>query len=81
MKHIVKSREGVEFMVESSDRTVAYDIAFAAARPAVELRLHGDFTELYDIDLAALVAEDPSPRIVGPQERRAAFRVIPGGKS
>jgi hypothetical protein len=81
MKHIVKSREGIEFAVESDRRTVTFDIAFAAARPAAELRQHGDFFELHNIDLARLVSEDPTPRIVGPLERRAAFRVIPGGKS
>jgi hypothetical protein len=81
MKHIVKSREGIEFVVESEPRTAPFDIAFAKARPAAELRLHGDFIETHDIDLEALVAPDPQPRIVGPLERRAAFKLIKGGKS
>jgi hypothetical protein len=82
VKHIVKSREGVLFVVESEQRTVPYDIAFAQARPAAELRQHGDFTELHDIgQISATVVADKTPRIVGPQERRAAFRLIKGGKS
>lgn len=93
MKHIVKSREGIEFVVESEPRTAPFDIEFAKARPAAELRLHGDFTEVRDLELvpgAYDVAVRQSvaspefvfegPRIVGPLERRAAFKVIKGGK-
>lgn len=81
MKHIVKSREGIEFVVESEPRTAPFDIAFAKARPASELELHGDFQRVSSS--RALVAPEfvfQAPRIVGPLERRAAFRVIKGGK-
>jgi hypothetical protein len=81
MKHIVKSREGIEFVVESEPRSVVYDVLFALARPAAELELHGDFQRVSDS--RPLVAPEfvfHAPRIVGPLERRAAFKVIKGGK-
>ena len=77
MKHIVKSREGVEFVVESEPRTAPFDVAFAKARPAAELALHGDFVRVGE---AAPEFVFEAPRIVGPLERRAAFTVIKGGK-
>jgi hypothetical protein len=80
---IVKSRDGVEFTVECADqRTAGFDLAFAAARPASELARHGDFTRLPP--LRDVLADEEfvfdGPRIAGPLERRAAFRVIKGGK-
>ena len=95
MKHIVKSREGIEFVVESEPRSVVYDVLFALARPAAELELHGDFQRVNDnfrvsenregsfiIDRSLVAPEFvfQAPRIVGPLERRAAFKVIKGGK-
>jgi hypothetical protein len=80
MKHIVKSLEGIEFVVESDQRTAPFDIAFAKARPAAELERHGDFARVSGskelIPFVALL-----PRIAGPEERRKAFRLIRGGKS
>lgn len=83
MKHIVKSREGVEFVVESEPRTAPFDIAFAQARPAAELELHGDFQRVSGGREVSLISPEfvfEAPRIVGPLERRAAFKVIKGGK-
>lgn len=77
MKHIVKSREGIEFVVESDPKSAAYDVTFAAMRPAAELALHGDFVKVGE---AAPEFVFEGPRIVGPLERRAAFKVIKGGK-
>lgn len=43
MNHIVKSSDGVSFLVGSDRRTVPYDIAFAAAKSAAELETNEDF--------------------------------------
>lgn len=84
MKHIVKSREGIEFVVESESRSVVYDVLFALARPAAELELHGDFQRVRGGREVSLISPEfvfEAPRIVGPLERRAAFKLIKGGKS
>jgi len=82
MRHIVTSKDGIQFAVESAERTVMYDIAYASATPAAELAAHGDFSEIKSLD--DLIAPEEyyfAPRIAGPLERRAAFKVIKGGKS
>ena len=91
MNVIVKSKDGVEFAVETAGPARQFEIAFAQTRTAAELRLHGDFTELRDLELVPgkynvevrQVAPEfvfEAPRIASPLERRAAFKVIKGGK-
>jgi hypothetical protein len=79
VKHIVKSSDGVEFVVESYPNSVAFDQVWAATLPAEQLKAHGDFVELTDLSQLAPSYCD-TPRICGPLERRAALRLIPGGK-
>jgi hypothetical protein len=80
MKHIVKSIEGIEFVVDSDVRSCGYDIQFAKARPAAELEAHGDFTRV----------RDPQERIwnppthatqLSPPKARPKLTLIRGGKS
>lgn len=89
MKHIVKSKDGVQFVVESDPRSAAYDQHYAACRFANVLETNPDFVRLHDIgqligqplaDTAAPEFVFEAPRIAGPLERRAAFKVIKGGK-
>jgi hypothetical protein len=80
VEHIVTSSDGVKFVVASDERTVPFDIAFAAAHPASALRAHGDFAELKTLDVLFSEEELKLPRISGPLEKRKAFRVIRGGK-
>jgi hypothetical protein len=85
MKHVVTSQDGVQFVVQSDERTVAYDRAFAARQPAAVLAQHSDFAPVNGaqsvpsdtaIDLAVLIAPDPAPVRPRPQ-----LRIIQGGKS
>lgn len=73
MKHIVTSRDNVQFVVNSDARTVPFDQSFAAARMAEALDTNPDFSRLGAGPLEPL---PPSPA-----ERRAAFRLIQGGRS
>ena len=86
MRHIVTSRDGVQFAVNSAPNSVRFDQAFAKHRTAAELEAHGDFARLTDIDLSALVAPDPKaarprPSDLDARARRARFTLIQGGKS
>jgi hypothetical protein len=83
MIHIVTSSDGVPFTTNSSPKSIAFDKLYASKFTAAGLEKHGDFTRLdlhpvsgpFDIEFVQV------PRIAGPLERRAAFRVIKGGKS
>lgn len=88
---IVKSSEGVEFAVLTSASSGPYELAFAATKTAAELAAHGDFVRVSDAAAMTEAAPDlvapeeiylfPYPCAAGPTERRAAFRLIKGGKS
>lgn len=78
MKHIVTSKDGVQFITESDERTVPFDRALASTSLAVDLEAQGDFTRLQDLGEITLEETYFSPQT--PEERRAAFYVIKGGK-
>jgi hypothetical protein len=94
MIHIVTSSDGVQFAVDSAEKSIAADARFAAHLSAAQLDLHGDFTRVVGLiadfndciaDLTAASYDVAAfnlkfPRVAGPLERRAAFRVIKGGK-
>ena len=80
MKHIVTSSDGIQFVVNSHERSVAFDRTFASRQPAAVLETHGDFTRVKSLDDLLTPEEIFLPRIAGPAERRAAFRLIRGGK-
>ena len=73
MIHIVTSKDGVQLVTESDERTVPFDQALAARSTAAELVAQGDFTRLHD-------GEEIFYEVAGPAERRAAFRLIQGGR-
>ena len=77
MKHIVTSSDNIQFVVDSHERSVAFDAAFASRQPAAVLEKHGDFTRVWDIDLAALLAPEPAPA----PKARPKLTLIQGGKS
>lgn len=81
MKHIVTSRDHIQFVVESDPRSVIADQAFALQRTATELESNTDFFRVRSLDdvFGPLVVEAPRPPT--PTERRAAFRLIQGGRS
>jgi hypothetical protein len=82
MSIIVKSKDGVEFAVEtarSDYATARAERTFALTRTARELESFGDYRRLDDTGFVWAPAPQP-PRIAGPQERRAAFELIQGGK-
>lgn len=82
MNHLVTSKDGIQFVVESAEKSVAYDRAYAQTHTAAELAAHGDFQQVKSLDdLLAPEYIFEAPRISGPLEKRAAFRVIKGGKS
>lgn len=80
---IVTSKDGHQFLVETMDSAVAYERHYAKQHTAAELEKHGDFTRLHDLGEVILSEAEyvEAPRIASPAERRAAFRVIKGGKS
>jgi hypothetical protein len=89
VNHLVISKDGVTFAVNSDPRSVAFDQAFAKSKTAAELVAHGDFTQVKSLDdlfteeeaAPEFVFEAPKvPRISGPLEKRAALRLIKGGK-
>jgi hypothetical protein len=82
MNHIVTSKDGLHFAVNSAEKSVAFDRAFAAGKTSAELAAHGDFTQVKSLDdlLAPEEYTFSAPRISGPLEKRKAFRVIKGGK-
>jgi hypothetical protein len=82
MKHIVTSRDGIKLVTESDERTVPFDCALAATLTAAELVAQGDFQIVESLDLLIPGEEYyfTAPRIAGPEERRAAFRLIQGGR-
>jgi hypothetical protein len=92
---IVTSKDGVPFSVSFEARPQAAarmaevaEARFAATRTAAQLESFGDYHRVdpvsgfvaapkfkgYDLKFAQ------APRIAGPQERRAAFTLIRGGK-
>jgi hypothetical protein len=80
----VTSRDGVEFAVATARgdwATVQAERAFAATRTASELDSFGDYCRV-DPFTGYVVAPEPMPvpRITSPQERRATFTLIKGGK-
>jgi hypothetical protein len=84
MIHIVTSFDGVQFVTNSSPKSVAFDRLYASKWMASELEKQGGFIRLKSLDDLAAGPYDIEfvqvPRIAGPLERRAAFRVIKGGK-
>jgi hypothetical protein len=76
MRHVVTSRDGIQFVVDSATRSVPADRLFASRWTAEALERHGDFHRVTDIDLAALLAPDPPP-----VRQRPQLRLIRGGKS
>ena len=82
MKHVVTSSDGIQFVVNSHERSVAFDRTFASRQPAAVLETHGDFTRVKSLD--DLLPPDPVletfSRHVEAQKRRATFTVIKGGK-
>jgi hypothetical protein len=87
MKHVVTSLDGVQFVVNSHERSVAFDRAFAAQRSAAQLESHGDFEPVSN-SRAVAVIEDVPPAWAEARERaqaaisrRAGFVLIQGGKS
>jgi hypothetical protein len=79
MLHFVTSKDGVVFSVESDARSVVADQRYARERSAAELEQQGDFSRARLVN--GLIEIPPEvPRIAGPLERRAAFRVIQGGR-
>ena len=83
MKHIVTSKDGVQLVTESDERTARYDRLFASKLTAEQLVAHGDFQIVEP--LGELIPGEeyyftPPPRIASPAERRAAFHLIQGGK-
>lgn len=95
MKHIVTSRDGIQFVVDSEERSVQFDRVFAARQPAEVLEKHGDFVRIYDLDLDALLADpafgtteaqERALRLAagetpGPAGRRPVLRLVKGGRS
>jgi hypothetical protein len=92
----VISRDGVAFTVKIYARTEAQamsalgaEIRFAASKTAAELDKFGPeyqradliAPEVYDAFSGYDLKFAQAPRIAGPQERRAAFTLIKGGKS
>lgn len=80
---IVTSSDDVQFVVRTSGAARGYEQTYARTQTAAELALNSDFTRLSDLDAAPLLAPElvfAAPRIASPQERRAAFRIIDGGK-
>lgn len=82
MHHIVTSSDGIQFVVQSDARTVAFDLAFALRKTAAELRAHGDFQELKSLDdllAPEHVFEAPAPA-PEPARIRVTLILIRGGK-
>lgn len=80
---LVESKDGVTFAVATASfQAAAFERAYAAKTLAAELAKNSDFTRVKSLD-DLLPPEEyvVAPRIAGPAERRAAFRVIKGGKS
>jgi hypothetical protein len=78
MRHLVTSKDGVSFAVDSDPRSIPFEQAFASVMTAEHLAAHEGF-----VRADALAVEEhyfSAPRISGPLEKRAAFRVIEGGK-
>jgi len=83
VRHIVTSRDGFQLVTESDERTVPFDRALASTSLAADLVAQGDFTIVTSLDDLPVAGEEfiwEAPRIASPAERRAAFRVIKGGK-
>ena len=80
---IVTSSDGVQFAVQSHNAATArFDKAAAATLTAAQLSANPDFQQVKSLeDLLAPEFVFSAPRIAGPLERRAAFKVIKGGKS
>ncbi|HWX31230.1 MAG TPA: hypothetical protein VNZ53_27800, partial [Steroidobacteraceae bacterium] len=65
------------------ERTVPFDRALAARSTAADLVAQGDFQIVRSLDDLLIPGEEfiwEAPRIASPAERRAAFRLIQGGK-
>ncbi len=81
---VVTSKDGIQFAVATaSPQHAAYDRAYAAKTLSTELAKNSDFTQVKSLD-DLLGPEEylyEAPRISSPLERRAAFKVIKGGKA
>jgi hypothetical protein len=85
---IVTSKDGVAFSVSFYSRTEAAaraaevaEARFAASRLACQLESFGDYHRVNPLSGYVEAPVPKLPRIVGPQERRAALTLIQGGKS
>lgn len=76
MKHIVTSRDGALFVVNSAERSVNADKDFASRKTAAELAEHGDFAPVTDAEV--ITVEAPAP--VVPRSWRESAYVIQGGR-
>lgn len=72
---IVRSKDGVDFIVATTRSAVPFESAFALKFTAAELERHGDFVRFEQTDMIEPTALET------PTQRRAQFRVIKGGKS
>jgi hypothetical protein len=86
MSIIVKSKDGVEFAVETARgdwQTVVAERRFALTRTARELESFGDYHPVDPLTgYVVAPAPAPEPPLGGnPQTFRRVFRLIQGGKS
>lgn len=82
MKHIVSSRDNIQFVVESDSRSIQFDQAYALVRTSEELSQNSDFIRINSLDDVGGPLSPEKPSLTDRKAAfRAKFRVVQGGRS